>query len=48
MYITYISDPLNLVPIYGNEGIGSQYQRIVSLISIARRHNLKYTYFNRS
>ena len=42
MYITYIDDPLNLVHIYGNEGIGAQYQRIVALISIARRHNLKY------
>ena len=26
---------------YGNEGIGAQYQRIVSLIYITRRHNYK-------
>jgi hypothetical protein len=24
------------------EGVGAQYQRIVSLLSIAKRHNLKY------
>ena len=42
MYITYIDDPLNTAYIYGNEGIGAHYQRIVALISIARRHNLKY------
>jgi hypothetical protein len=27
------------------EGVGSQYQRIVTLLSIAKRHNLKYIHF---
>ena len=35
MFISYYNRDIE-------EGTGAQYQRIVSLISIARRHNLKY------
>jgi hypothetical protein len=41
MYISYnqlISNDENIK----YEGVGAQYQRIVSLLSIAKRHNLKY------
>ena len=39
MFITYY----NKVNIHGYyEGIGAQYQRIVALLSIAKRHNIKY------
>jgi hypothetical protein len=42
MYITYYIDANNLAKKDGFEGVGAQYQRIVALIAIAKRHNLKY------
>lgn len=45
MYIAYYQNPNNYVSIYGYEGIGAQYQRIVALIAIARRHNFKFIHF---
>jgi hypothetical protein len=46
MYIAYyqnLNDNSNLN--YKYEGIGAQYQRIVTLIAIARHHNLKFIHF---
>ena len=40
MYITY--NYLNTCNIKELEGIGSQYQKIITLYAVARKHNLKY------
>ena len=42
MYITYYIDANNMVLKDGFEGVGAQYQRIIGLLAIAKRHNLKY------
>lgn len=42
MYISFFSKNNNEEIQSKNEGVGGQYQRIVALLSIAKRHNLKY------
>lgn len=42
MYITYYIDANNMAIKDGFEGVGAQYQRIIALLAIANRHNLKY------
>jgi hypothetical protein len=48
MYITYSPNPNHKKSDYiisEYEGVGAQYQRIIALLCIARRHNLKYIHF---
>ena len=42
MYIGFIQVTPNNPKNIDFEGIGAQYQKIIALLSIAKRHNLKY------
>jgi len=45
MFIAYYQNSSDYASIYGYEGIGAQYQRIIALIAIAKQHNLKFIHF---